>query len=127
MGTTRGAIVVVVVEGMVWRGPEEVEAVAVEEEEAEVDAVPVQVAVVVEGDRRRWREASGEMQIGEKAVRLGRLGYFSGGRVSNGAIKIGISMAHHLGMHRKHRDSNGAPSPGAPLLTFYFFWIFSCM
>ena len=33
-------------------------------------------------------------------------------------------MAHHLGVRRKHRDSNGAPSPGAPLLTFFYFFGF---
>ena len=32
-------------------------------------------------------------------------------------------MAHLLGVRHKHRDSNGAPSPGAPLLTFFGFLV----
>ena len=28
-------------------------------------------------------------------------------------------MAHHLGVRHKNSDSNGAPSSGAPLVTFY--------
>ena len=44
--------------------------------------------------------------------------------ISKNIIKIGIPMAHLLGVRHKYLDSNGAPSPGAPLVTF--FWFFSC-
>ena len=36
-------------------------------------------------------------------------------------IKIGIPMAHLLGVRHKYLDSNGAPSPGSPLRTFFYF------
>ena len=32
-------------------------------------------------------------------------------------------MAHLLGVRHKYLDSNGAPSPGAPLLTFFFVFL----
>ena len=38
-------------------------------------------------------------------------------------IKIGIPMAHLLGVRHKYIDSNGAPSPGAPLVTFFGFLV----
>ena len=33
-------------------------------------------------------------------------------------------MAHLLGVRHKHHDSNGAPSPDAPLLIFFYFFEF---
>ena len=60
---------------------------------------------VLKGDRRRWREARGEMQIGEKDDRLGHLGYFSGG---------GLAIAHLLGVRHKNWYINDAPFRGAP-------------
>ena len=36
-------------------------------------------------------------------------------------IKVGIPMAHLRGVRHKYIDSNGAPSPGAPLVTFFNF------
>jgi len=38
-------------------------------------------------------------------------------------IKIGIPTAHRLGVRHKYIDSNGAPSPGAPLLTFLLLFL----
>jgi hypothetical protein len=68
----------------------------------------------------RRRSGSGAAPA-ERDVRLGE-GRTAGEMDSTHIHTEGgrLAMAHHLGVRHKHSDSNGAPSPGAPLLTFFF-------
>ena len=61
---------------------------------------------------RVWRGMEGDLA----REREGGIGRRAGYPAIEGGMLV---MAHHLGVRHKNTDSNGAPSSGAPLVTFF--------